>query len=92
MSLRTQLVIFANILFFFFVGISLGSNNTEAYAAQPKTDSCKQYQEKAKKYLEIAEKVENSWSGYYGQTADKASMSAAYASYYLVCREMERQR
>lgn len=69
----------------FFRGAAVSS------AAQPKIDPCKQYQEKAKKYLEEAEEANLKWiSSEY--IARIASLSAANGSYYITCREMERNQ
>ncbi len=54
-------------------------------STQPKTDSCKKFADKATKQLEALEREGG------GQTYLAAGVSA-YSSYYLVCRDLERER
>ncbi len=67
-----------------------------ANAAEPKKtssavkpDLCLQYQEKALNYLNELEvgRERGSWP-----KSEAASQSAAYSSYYLVCRDLERRK
>jgi hypothetical protein len=60
-----------------------------ASAAQPKTDSCRQYHEKALEYLKAVESDDAYGRIRYDVNAVRATM---YSSYYLVCRDLERQR
>ena len=54
-----------------------------------KADPCRQYQEKAKEFLGQTEKINELFVQKKGMVA---ATSAANNSYYLVCREMERNR
>lgn len=89
--------IFRVLIFFFIIGFALiglkdaillmgGEQN--AYAAKP--DPCKLYQKKAHAFLSEMQKAA-SMIGYYQRELSAASRSAAYSSYYLVCRDLEQR-
>lgn len=69
----------------------IGQMQNKASAEQAKADPCKQYQELAMEYLPTPPK-DGRFEWHMDILNARASVSAAYSSYYLVCREMERSR
>ncbi|OGY66559.1 MAG: hypothetical protein A3I89_02650 [Candidatus Harrisonbacteria bacterium RIFCSPLOWO2_02_FULL_41_11] len=62
------------------------SIDIKAHDAKP--DPCQQYQENALKYIQMTEEYRKKewWPG------EAASVAAAYSSYYLVCRDLEKRQ